>query len=185
MNIEVEIKTRIKNFDEIKKVLQEIGANFVRSEKQIDKIFGAAKFLDSEHKIVEGGIVARIRETDGKRTLDFKEILRQKGGIELISEIPSIELAEKFLNKLDFKEAFTIKKTRETFSYQDFTICLDDVEQLGKFIEVEKIISNEEEKDKTKQACLELLKKLSPDSEIVEKKYGDLMQELINQQKIK
>ena len=184
MNIEIEIKARIKNFDEIKKVLQEIGASFVKSERQIDKIFGAAKFLDSEHKIIEGGIVARIREIDKKRSLDFKEILRQKGGIELICEIPSLELAEKFLNKLDFQEAFTIKKTREVFLYQDFTICLDNVEQLGQFIEVEKIISDEQEKDKTKQECLDLLKKLTTDSEIVEKKYGDLMQELINQQKI-
>ncbi|MGB2762686.1 MAG: class IV adenylate cyclase [Minisyncoccales bacterium] len=183
MNIEIEIKARTKDFDGIKKALEKMRANFARSEKQIDKIFGTSKFLDSENKIIEGGIVARIREVDKKRTLDFKEILRQKGGIELIYEISNIELAEKFLNKLDFKEAFTIKKTREIFSYQDFTICLDDVEQLGKFIEVEKIISNEEEKNKTKQECFELLKKLAPDSEIEEKKYGDLIQELINKKR--
>lgn len=181
MNIEVEIKARIKDFNDIKKILQEIGAGFAKTENQIDKIFGASKFLDSEHKIVEGGIVARIRENNGKRTLDFKEILRQKGGIELICEIPSIELATKFLNKLDFEEAFTIKKTREVFSYQDFTICLDEVEQLGKFVEVEKVISNEKEKDKTRQECLEFLNKLAPEAQIEDKKYGDLMQDIINQ----
>jgi len=185
MNVEVEIRAKIKGFAEVKKALNKIGASFLKTENQIDKIFGASKFLDSEHKIVEGGIVARIREADDKRTLEFKEILRQKGGIELSCEVSSIELAEKMLKKLDFEEAFTIKKSRESFSYKNFTICLDDVEQLGNFIEIEKIISsdNKEEKEKAKEQCLELLSILALGSEIESRKYGDLMQELINQKR--
>lgn len=182
MNIEVEIRAKVNCFDEIKKVLEKIGASFRKSEKQIDKIFGAAKFLDSEHKIMEGGIVARIREIDGKSTLEFKEILRGKGGIELNCPIANIEIGEKMLKKLDFEESFVIKKNREIYSYNGFAICLDEVEQLGNFIEIEKEITSEEKIDETRKECLDLLEKIAPGSKIENRKYGDLMQEIINKQ---
>ncbi len=180
MNIEVEVRAKVNNFNEIKKALEKIGANFVNSKKQIDKIFGSAKFLDSEHKIIEGGLSARIREVDGKRTLEFKEIVREKGGIELNCEVSTIEIAEKMLKKLDFEEAFTIEKTRETYSYKDFEIALDNVEQLGSFIEIEKSINSEEGMEEARKECVDLLDKISPGSKIETRKYGDLMQEIIN-----
>jgi len=185
MNIEIEVRSKIDDFSKIKDALNKIGAVFIDSEKQIDKIFGASKFLDSEHKIIEGGIVARIREIKDKRTLELKEILREKGGIELSCPVSSIKIAEKMLKKLDFEEAFTVSKLRESYSYKDFTICLDNVEQLGNFIEVEKIIleDGKEEKDKARNECMEVLKVLSPNAEIENRKYGDLMQDLINQRK--
>ncbi len=183
MNIEVEIRAKVDDFEEIKMSLEKIGANFVKTENQTDKIFGADKFLDAEHKIIEGGISARIREIDGKSKLEFKEILREKGGIELSCSIPNIETGEKILSKLDFEEAFTIKKTREIYSCRDFTICLDKVEQLGNFIEIEREITSEDKVGETRKECLDLLEKVAPGSKVENRKYGDLMQELINKQK--
>jgi len=180
MNIEVEVRAKIENFGKIKETLKKVGANFIKTENQIDKIFGADKFLDAEHKIIEGGLSARIREVDGKSTLEFKEILREKGGIELNCPIANIKIGEKMLKKLDFEEDFTIRKNREFYSYNGFTICLDKVEQLGNFIEIEKEITSEGKIDETKKECLELLEKIAPGSEIEKRKYGDLMQELIN-----
>lgn len=183
MNIEVEIRAKVNSFDKIKERLKEIEANFIKLERQMDKIFGAKKFLDSEHKIVEGGIVARIREIDDKRNLEFKEISREKGGIELSCEVPNVEMAEKMLKKLDFEESFTVKKTREIYSYQDFEVCLDQVEQLGNFVEIEKMLNLKEEMDNAKEECINLLKKISPDAEITNAKYGDMMQDIINKNK--
>ena len=182
MNLEVEIRAKVDDFAEIKKALEKIRADFIKSEAQTDRVFGASKFLDSDNMIIEGGLSARIREVDSKRTLEFKEILREKGGMELSCEVSSIELAEKLLKKLDFEEAFTIKKLRESYSYKDFTICLDKVEQLGNFIEIEKITS-EDETDRVKKECNELLNTIAPNSEIELRKYGDLMQELINRKR--
>ena len=183
MKIEVEIRAKVNAFTEIKKALNKTGAGFIKTEKQIDRIFGAAKFLDSNNMMIEGGIVARIREVDDKKTLEFKEISREKGGIELNCQVANVELAEKLLKKFDFEEAFAIKKSRESYSYKEFIICLDTVEQLGNFIEIEKMVSAEEEKEKAKEDCLGLLNVLAPDSQIEKRKYGDLMQEIINQQK--
>jgi len=183
MSIEVEIRAKVTDSDQIEKSLEKIGAELVKSELQTDKVFGASKFLDSDHKIIEGGISARIREVNGKSRLEFKEILRKKGGIELSCSIPSIEVGEKMLKKLDFEEAFTIKKGRRIYSYNSFTICLDEVEKLGNFIEIEKEVTTENEIEKTRSGCIGLLEKIAAGAKIENRKYGDLMQELIDQQK--
>ncbi len=181
MNIEVEIRARVEVFDEIKKALREMDADFVKKETQIDRIFGSDKFLDSNNMIIEGGLSARIREVDGKSKLEFKEILREKSrGIELSCDVPNTETAVRMLKKLDFEEAFTVKKDRETYFYDGFTICLDKVKELGNFIEIEKMTNSEEKTKDIKQECLNLLKKLSPEAEMENRKYGDLMQEMIN-----
>lgn len=181
MNIEVEIRSRVNNFEGIKNSLRKMGASFIKTESQTDKIFGADKFLDADHKMAEGGIVARIRGVNGKNNLEFKEILREGGGIELSCPMASIAIGEKILKKLDFKEAFTVKKNREVYSYNNFVICLDKVEQLGNFIEIEKKINSEDKIEEIKEDCLALLEKIAPGAKVENRKYGDLMQELINQ----
>ena len=178
--IEIEVKAKIDNPSKIKEKLKEVGAKFVRTEKQTDRIFGHSMFLDSDNMMIEGGFVARIREVNNERILEFKEILRQKGGIEIESKLSDVEIGLKFLKKLGFKEAFTISKTRDLYSYNDFTICLDDVNQLGSFIEVEKMIDFSDDKNKAREECKKLLNILVPNSKIENRKYGDLIQEIIN-----
>ena len=89
-------------------------------------------------------------------------------------------LREYFLKNLDYEEAFTISKTRETFKLNNFEIALDSVDHLGKFIEIESTTDNLENKDQILKECRNLLKNLSSKAIEEPKKYGDLMQELIN-----
>lgn len=179
--IEVEIRAKIKNLEEIKKKLKKIGAKFVKRGKQIDRIFGHPMFLDNNMMIIEGGLSARIRETNTGILLEFKEIVRQKGaGLEISSKLDDVDTGLEFFKKLKFEEAFTIAKTRETYSYQGFEICLDKVKKLGNFIEIEKMIRSSGQKEKARKECLTLLKKLAPQAKIEPRKYGDLMQEIIN-----
>ena len=178
--IEVEIRARIKNRDELQKKLKEIGAIFDKTEKQVDRIFGHSMFLSSDNMIIEGGLSARIREIGDKKTLEFKEIFRQKGGIEIEADLSAVEIGLKFLEKLKFKEAFVVSKLREIYLYNNFTICIDNVDQLGNFIEIEKMVKSEEDESQARIECLKLLNNLSPNVEIENRKYGDLIQEILN-----
>ncbi|MGM5483384.1 MAG: class IV adenylate cyclase [Nanobdellota archaeon] len=182
--IEVEVRAKVDEFKDIKDKLKTIEAKNQQTIKQIDKIFWHPKFLDSNKMIIEGGIVPRIRSVGDKCALEFKEILRESGGIELRSELGNIKQGIELLNKLGFEESFTIEKNRQSFRYKNFTIDLDDVNKLGKFIEIEKIVKSVDEKDKARKECVELLNFLSPDNKIENKKYGDMMQELINNNKV-
>lgn len=178
--IEAEIRAKVNSLRPIKTRLKKLKAEFLGKEKQADFIFGRAKDLDGEHKILEGHFVARIREKGDRRSVEFKEINRTGVGMEFSSPLASIKSGFNFLNGLDFEESFSIIKNREKYKYQDFEICLDSVEQLGFFVEIEH--SSKEDGDKTEalRDCQKLLSKIAPGAVLEPKKYGDLMQELIN-----
>jgi adenylate cyclase class 2 len=178
--IEVEVKARVTSFREIRQALGE-KARFMGSTHQADTIFGHPNFLDQESKIVEGGIVSRIRESGDRKVLEFKEVRRDGKALELKHEITDPIKIREFLDKLGFKEAFTINKVRETFLYRDFMVCLDTVEQLGQFIEVEANIDPGKDPGEVWKQCFEVLKEFAPGAEVEHRKYGDLMQDIINQ----
>jgi adenylate cyclase, class 2 len=181
--IEVEIRAKVHNLEQIKDTLNKLKAVFVRTEKQVDHVFGRIKDLDQEHKIIENCFSARIREKGDKRCVEFKEIKRTGAGMEFSSPLASLESGLNFLDKLDFKEAFKISKIREIYKYKDFEICLDNVEKLGFFIEIEHPSKDDGDKDEAVQECRDLLNVIAPDAILEPKKYGDLMQEIINQDK--
>ena len=177
--IEVEVRARVETFRGIREVLNE-KARFMGSTHQADTIFGHPSFLDSENKVMEGGVVSRIRESGDRKVLEFKEISRASGGLELKHEITDPVKIKEFLEKLGFQEAFVINKVRETYLYRDFLVCLDTVENLGQFIEVEKFAGSEQQAGDVWKECFEVLKDIVPEAEVEHRKYGDMMQELIN-----
>jgi len=176
--IEVEIRAKVDDFDDIKQKLETIGAKSIGVKKQVDRVFGSSVFLDEDNLIIEGGLSARIRQVNGKISLDFKEIIRDGGGFEVRAGLDEVETGVKLLEKLGFIEAFTISKVREEYIYKGLGICLDEVERLGKFIEIEKMISTLDDQNLAKQECLNLLEEIFPENIIENRKYGDLMQEL-------
>ncbi|MFA7169552.1 MAG: class IV adenylate cyclase [Candidatus Paceibacterota bacterium] len=182
--VEVEIRAKIDNPEEIKASLEKFGAKFIKSQKQVDRVFGHKQFLDENNMIIEGGLSARIRTIDNSSALEFKEISREKGGIEIVSNLSNANIGIEFLAKLGFEEAFTIAKTRDYYVYKNLEIAMDDVEQLGHFIEIEKMIGYNEDKNPARQECENLLKELGKNLTIEKRKYGDLMQEIINQNKL-
>jgi len=178
--IEVEIRAKIGDLEQVKNELQKIGAEFVKKERQSDHIFGREKDLDGEHKIIEGHFSARIREKGEKKLIEFKEINRNGIGMEFSSPLSSMESGFNFLEKLDFTKAFSIVKNREVYKYRNFEICLDDVEQLGCFIEIESSSHEDGDRSEEIKKCQDLMGLIAPGAISESKKYGDLMQELIN-----
>ncbi len=59
---------------------------------------------------------------------------------------------------------------------------MDDVKKLGKFIEIEKEAEIDDEKNEVYQECLNLLKKIDPEAIEKKRKYGDLIQDIINKE---
>ncbi|ASJ16150.1 adenylate cyclase [Thermococcus chitonophagus] len=71
---------------------------------------------------------------------------RSKTRLEIEVEIDDVDKYSQLLEALGFKEVLTIVKTREKY-YVDkgITITLDDVEGLGKFIEIETLVKEKDE----------------------------------------
>ncbi len=81
---------------------------------------------------------------NGKKVL-FTAKKKTKNGLEAIEyevEVSSRDEMEKALLLMGLQEAVRINKTRIITHYDGCEICIDDVENLGAFIEMEKLVED-------------------------------------------
>lgn len=163
MNVEVEIKVEINNFEEIKAKVSALG-KLIKSIRQVDDYFIPCHrdfFAQKPHPVEW----LRIRTNPDKTIFEYdKSINKNKKGEqecaeEYETEISSPEEFRKILNFLDFKKVITVDKQREYWDCGDFEIALDRIAGLGDFIEVE-AKGNFEDNFKAKGACLRFLEDL-------------------------
>lgn len=124
------------------KKLTELGCVFSASHTQNDIIFQKKDRVDDSP-------VARIRIMDDGNVLFT---VKKRGVNELASQEHEVTISssgklEKMLLLLDQEEVVRINKTRVSAKYRDYGICVDDVENLGSFIELETMMSDMETKE--------------------------------------
>jgi len=172
--IEVEIRARLKDPKKFVEKLESMNAKFLGELIQSDSIYAYEK---PGKPIKENGIMARIREENGKSKLEFKEICREKcAGLEIKANISNKEIAKRLLSKLGLNTLCEINKKRRLFSIEEFEISVDNVEGLGDFVEIEKIVENDDESEAAKNSCIEFLRSIVGDVKL-EGPYGDLLLE--------
>ena len=67
------------------------------------------------------------------------------------------------LGYLGYREVIKVNKIRRKCKFEDYEICLDEVENLGSFVEIEKI--SEEDAEKVQEELLQFLMKLGINKE--------------------
>ncbi len=139
--IEVEVKVRADH-SKIRPALKEMGANKVGVEEQSDVYFAAPyrNFAKTDEAL-------RIRSLGGQAVLTYKGPKLDKVSktrVELEMPVDG-SITAKIFHALGFQEAGAVRKKREIFRAGEITVCLDTVEELGEFLEVE--IDVEDEKD--------------------------------------
>lgn len=163
MNIEVEIKIKIKDFKKIRDKLQNYG-KLSKSIKQIDEYYVPyhRDFFAQKPFPIEW---LRIRTNPDKTIFEYDKSIHkntdgeQEYAEEYETEISRPDELRKILKFLDFKKATTVKKEREIWDCDNFEICLDKVKDLGFFIEVE-AKGNFKNPAEAKRACYDFLNKL-------------------------
>ncbi|AKB20622.1 class IV adenylate cyclase [Methanosarcina sp. WH1] len=152
--IEVEVKVRADH-SKVRSVLQKLGAIKIGIENQSDSYFAAPHrdFAKTDEAL-------RIRSLDGKAVLTYKGPKLDKVSKtreELETSVDEATTA-KILRALGFSEAGMVRKKREVFKAGEITVCLDAVEGLGEFLEVEIIAEDEKDLDISREKLFELLK---------------------------
>ena len=109
--------------------------------------------------------------------------------ISYISQfIPSLIEVRVFLARLDkgiqlitslgYTKQYPVIKHRQYFHKEQMTACLDQVEYLGDFLEIEMIVENEHEKEQALDEILEFLQKLGfLKEQLLRKSYLSMLQE--------
>jgi len=160
---EIEVKAKIEDFQSIIKKLKEMGCEFSEPMNQKDKIFlnKDMKFTDIVYatEIIQGTNVLRVRESNGKIKLTLK--IPQKNEMDCIEREVEVNDAKQILDILEYlgyREVIKVNKTRKKCKLGDYEICLDEVENLGKFIELEKMSDGNAEE--VQEELLQFLLKL-------------------------
>lgn len=178
---EVEIKAHLRNREEVRKKLGDLGCVFSGELHQIDSIYTPEA---DAFPPLKGSPVLRIREENTKHilTLKINQTSRQDC-IEHEVNIAEKGEMEKIIKLLGFKDDVTVDKTRIKTKYKDMEIVLDTVTDLGEFIEVEKMTTEADPvvRKKTQDELFEFLFTLGVSEEdvVVDGKY-DIM--LFNKQ---
>lgn len=167
-DLEVEVKAHLPaSIDEMRQRIIRAGGVHAGTEEQ-ETIYIDHPSLG----IRESGKAFRMRITNGKTILSYKgpvldTTTRQRVELELETD----ENMWKLLERIGFIKDISVAKTRDTYHLDGLEVCLDNVKELGPFIEVE----SKSPKDKDK--ILQLLKKLGvPENNIEPMPYPILLE---------
>lgn len=84
----------------------------------------------------------RLRESKKGFSLNYKKWHNEDGNKtvscdEFETKIGDIESFKKLFESLNFKELITVEKIRNSWNYKNTEIAIDEVKELGNFIEIE------------------------------------------------
>ena len=170
--MEVEIRVKVDSLDDVKSRLESKGFLFSEIIVQDDTYFKHKREIGAIQK--PGCSILRVRETSTGSKLTFKALTEVVGSwdehetvILEPSETKAMLLKSGFVNDLN------IHKERQKGKLDGITVCLDKIEGLGTFIEME-IVS--EDVLGGKERLLALAKELGfSDNDIVHKGYAAIL----------
>lgn len=176
---EVELKARVERRDEMAERIVAIGGKFVREVCQED-----VYFKHPCHDFGRRDEALRLRREGAACTLTFKG-RRFGSGAKMREEVEvgvdDCEEVAKLLGRVGFERSFVVRKSRLVFSLAGAEVCLDTVEGLGDFVEIELIADDEEAGglrgcDDLKERLYGIAKKLGvPEERLTTESYSELL----------
>jgi len=134
--LEIEIKAYCDNPEEIISKLKNTGASFLSSETEKDVYYNSP---DRDFASTDEAL--RIRSINEKNILTYKGPkigLKAKSRIEEETEFCDYRSMVKIFQNLGFVESGRVEKIRKKYRTKGIEVCIDSVQGLGNFIELEK-----------------------------------------------
>lgn len=157
--IEVEVKAWIEDLTEIEKRILQDNARYVKTLHQKDIYFKhpTRNFAKTDEAI-------RVRCEDDRSLITYKGPKldkKSKSREEYEVEIKNPEKMQEILVKLDFTPVPSVEKVRRIYEVDEMIVALDEVKDVGKFIEVEMEAETPDEYKVKRNKILARLKKWS------------------------
>lgn len=144
-----EIEILVKINDDMKNVLKTFNKfEYKNKELVIDEYYYDPKRNnlkpDKNNSLNE---CLRLRIKGNKNYITYKDDVFENGvwlySNEYETQVESIEMLKEIFNRLGLKKLITIKNNKTSYKYNDYEIVLEDVENLGYFMEVEYCTSDD------------------------------------------
>jgi len=142
MPYEIEVKASVDNLDIIKEKLSGRGCIWLKQIHQCDRIYSV--YWTQINNEMRERVFLRVRSENGiDNILTFKCVLDSMEVVEHESTIGQPQEVIEIIKWLGFKEYAIVNKRRLVGKLNGYNICLDDVDELGCFIELERIADEE------------------------------------------
>ncbi len=147
MDREIEIKIQLASQEHSKLLAWlEANAKFRTENRQVDTYYNNPKqpftFLKDGYKDAEDYL--RIRKSEKGNSICFKHWVKDPEDQtkhlycdEYETEVDDTMQMHKILDALGYKKDIVIDKTRRVYEYQYFEFAIDQVKELGNFVEIE------------------------------------------------
>ena len=158
-------------------MLTNVGCIWERKKRQYDQTYYRKEFMDTNS---EKEIFLRIRQEDNNNhILTLKQILNNMEVIEYESTIGNPDEIIKMIQLIGFEEYVTINKLRTEGKLNNFSICIDEVDDLGEFLEIEMLVEDNCERETAKKDLQKFLLSIGINCEqICNKRYHTMLREL-------
>ena len=135
---EIELKAKVRDVQALEQYLQEAGCVWSAPITQEDKVYlpNGMTYEDS----FLGVSVLRVRVQDDSIRMTLKQ--SQSNDLDCIEHevvVDNAEEASALITMMDYYQGVDVKKARRTSTLGSYNLCLDHVDHLGTFIEVEHV----------------------------------------------
>jgi adenylate cyclase, class 2 len=166
----LELKSKIDNFEKTAKIAQQINATFIWTKKQKDTYFSVDK----------GKL--KLREQDGLET-ELISYIRPNGTNEKVSNYFRAQVDNPIEIKNVLEKTCSIEsvvdKTRTLYLWENVRIHLDKVKHLGFFLEFEAVMDSEQMLEISKERLTFLRKKFKITKEqLISHGYKELLERI-------
>jgi adenylate cyclase, class 2 len=157
--LEVEYKAPVDDLAAIAERLVALGAERIEEQTEEDAYYAhpVRRFQDTDEAL-------RLRTVKGTTT---RQVLTYKGprrsGPTRVREEIEVDCEgamDRVLDALSFRLAGMVRKHRTLYRLDDLTVTLDDVDDLGDFVEIEGIAQDEASVDGSRSRVLDLVARL-------------------------
>lgn len=178
--LEVEVKAHVGDFEEIKVKLSQVGAQKQGVEHQKDTYFNAPH---RDYAVTDEALrIREVSQEDG--TVEF--ILTYKGAKldqasktrrEIEVYVDNEKKAAALLEGIGFRPVKTIRKDRTIYHYRDYTIALDEVYGVGKFVEIERGVQEGEDYQDALEDIFRIYREIGVEDGFERQSYMELLEQ--------
>ena len=179
--IEVEVKVLIKCIQKIEEKLQSAGFKIGKTVKESDVYFD-----NIQNDVKNNDQALRIRSCEDSTTGEWSHYMTFKGPKidtvsmtrkELEMQVESAEVGKEILCSLGYTQMYPVIKNRQYYRKNQITACLDRVDGLGDFLELEMVVNGENEKGNALKQLIDILEELGYDLEdMIRESYLSMIQ---------
>ncbi len=146
---EIEVKARVPDREKLLAAFAGKGIELSSSQKEVDTLFSVTPdFYEEYGKGIPPAVgLTRVREkSNGEVTVTYK---KRGGGVHLDKVeyevvVSDATTAKQLFEAIGLIPILTMDKTRQKAHLGEYEVCLDEVAGLGTFIEIEKLLPEED-----------------------------------------